>query len=60
MDERGGVRYTVDANTLRDKVFGQSTGEADNGTFGCSVIDHRPCTAEGHNGSGVDDSVRTG
>ena len=58
MTEEGGLRYTIDTNTLGNKVLGQSAGEPDNRAFGSSIIDHRPCTTESHDGSGVDDSVR--
>lgn len=58
MKEEGDLRYTIDTDTLGDEVLGKSTGETNNGTFGCGIIDHGPCTAESHDGSGVDDSVR--
>lgn len=58
MKEEGSLRYTVDTDTLGDKVLGKSTGESNDGAFGCRIIHHGSCTAESHNGGGVDDPIR--
>lgn len=57
MTEEGGLRYTIDTNTLGNKVLGQSAGEPNNRAFGSSIIDHRPGTTESHNRSSVNDPI---